>query len=244
MGLEIYKKLDALYSNFQYSYYNRFSYNPYRKSFIKLDQCKNITEQIDNYVYKIKIEKKEVFGFFCKIPLSNKNITMHVKLINKKDAKILIEFQKEKKIKELILKNRKKYTSQKYNITIIEIKKEDQIDNYLELEEGIIKGIGHEQNLINYSEANIYMINYKIGKFTVAFSFIKCIYNEYDENKIYNFKFGFRLDKKILTNGAPIFLFNNKLIGIINNMERKYYDDINGIFLSFPIKEFIETIHN
>ena len=240
IGPEIFKKLDKLYSN-----YNSCVYNPFRKSFIKIDQCKNIIKQIDNYVYKIKIENKETFGFFCQIPIPNKNITIYSlitsnsiineKLINEKDAKILIEFPKEKKIKEIILTNRKKYSSKKYNTTIIEIKKEDQINNFLELEEQMIDEIENQANFDYYLDKNIYMINYKIGKFIVTFSYLRNI-------NMLNNNFIFELNKNNLTNGAPIFLSNNKLIGIIDNVEKncRYTGCIVGIFLSFPIKEFIE----
>ena len=235
IGPEIFKKLDKLYSN-----YNSCVYNPFRKSFIKIDQCKNIIKQIDNYVYKIKIENKETFGFFCQIPKPNKNITIYSlitnnSIINEKDAKILIEFPKEKKIKEIILTNRKKYSSKKYNTTIIEIKKEDQINNFLELEEQMIDEIENQANFDYYLDKNIYMINYKIGKFIVTFSYLRNI-------NMLNNNFIFELNKNNLTNGAPIFLSNNKLIGIIDNVEKncRYTGCIVGIFLSFPIKEFIE----
>ena len=71
--------------------------------------------------------------------------------------------------------NRKKYSSKKYNTTIIEIKKEDQINNFLELEKQMIDGIENKANFDYYLDENIYMINYKIGKFTVTFSYLKNI---------------------------------------------------------------------
>ena len=131
--------------------------------------------------------------------------------------------------------NRKKYSSKKYNTTIIEIKKEDQINNFLELEKQMIDGIENKANFDYYLDENIYMINYKIGKFTVTFSYLKNI-------NMLNNNFIFELNKNNLTKSAPIFLSNNKLIGIIDNVEKKgcYSGCIVGVFLSFPIKEFIE----
>ena len=57
-----------------------------------------------------------------------------------------------KKIK--LDKNWKIYTSEKYDIIIIEIKEEDNINKYIELDEDIFKDI---QNVCN---KNIYIIQY------------------------------------------------------------------------------------
>ena len=92
-------------------------------------------------------------GFFCKIPFPNKDNMLKVfitagYIVNENDEKISI-FIKDKKIKELNLNNRIKYTSRsRYNdTTIIEIKDEDKIvNNYLELDYKI---------LLNYTKKNI-----------------------------------------------------------------------------------------
>ena len=99
----------------------------------------------------------------------------------------------------------------------------------------MIDGIENKANFDYYLDENIYMINYKIGKFTVTFSYLKNI-NTLNNNFI------FELNKNNLTKSAPIFLSNNKLIGIIDNVEKNgcYSGCIVGVFLSFPIKEFIE----
>ena len=64
---------------------------------------------------------------------------------------IIISINNDKnKYREIKLDNRMKYTNKDYDITIIEIKEEDKINNYLELDEIIINDI------INNINKNIY----------------------------------------------------------------------------------------
>ena len=155
--------------------------------------------------------------------------------MKEKNIKILIEFQKEKKIKEIMLTNRKYYTNKEYNTTIIEIKKEDKIDNYLELDKEFIEG--EEINFIKYKHKNIYTINNKIGKLASTFSYI---YNIYEDKK-YNFIIPY--GKNLLVYGAPIFGYNNKLIGLTNKDVKNRCLCV-GTFLYYPMKEFIDNNYN
>ena len=197
---------------------------------------------MENDVHKISIGNKESIGFFCEIPLSKVNENMHVLITNnsiinedilkKKDSKIFIEIQGENKNKEITLSNRKNYTSKKYNITIIEIKKEDKINNYLELE----LGYGNFNYMNYYEDKTIYMINNILGVSTVTFSSIKYVQ---DEDK--NYSFVFNSNKNILTERAPIFMSNNKIIGIIK--DKSDFKTLEGIFLIFPIKEYLKMYY-
>jgi len=241
----IWLDIKELYLNFK----NNISLPIFKKSYVKYGKYKKILSTMEDYVYKIKVENIKTFGFFCKIPLSNKNTTLYTLITNntfineelkqKKDAKIFIEFHKEKKIIEIMMKNRKNYTSKKYNMAIIEIKKEDGINNYLELDEDLIKiinGAKDEEITNKYIDKLIYMINNQMGIFSVTFTKIT--------NKENNYNFWFELNKNLLTNGAPIFrLSKNKLIGIINFSN---YNNIlnSGTFLNFPIKEYINKNFN
>ena len=74
--------------------------------------------------------------------------------------KITISINNGSEIKEISLNNRIKYTNQKYDITIIEIKPDDNINDYLELDENIMK----EGNNISYVKNSIYIIQYPEGK--------------------------------------------------------------------------------
>ena len=114
------------------------------------------------------------------------------------------------------------YTSEKYNITIIEINnefKENQINNFLKFDENFNK-------FENYIEKEIYLIQdncYSIGKVTAIYdSDLEYICNDKDD------------DIK-----TPIFLFsNNEIIGI--HQTKINENKMLGNSLKFPIKEFYE----
>ena len=103
---------------------------------ISLKSTKNIIEQMENNVCKIKLlDGSKGTGFLCKIPYYNIEILItnnHVinKEILDKEGKILISLNNNKK--EIELKNRKYYTNKEYDITMIEMKVKDGINNYLE----------------------------------------------------------------------------------------------------------------
>ena len=79
------------------------------------------------------------------------------------------------KTKNIILNNRRKYTSKKYDITIIEIKKDDK--DYFELEI-------NEDN-IKYNKESIYILHYPYGKnISISYGIINTIF----EDKEYEFK--------------------------------------------------------
>ena len=111
---------------------------------INLDCTKEIINQMEKNICKIKIRENQGTGFFCKIPFPDKNNMLKVLITNnhvinedilyKKDEKISIYIEKEKHFRKLNLNNRIKYTKKKeeYDITIIEIKEEeDGIKNFL-----------------------------------------------------------------------------------------------------------------
>ena len=242
IGQELLKELDNFFLSFKKGFEASFGFDSYRM----------LLCQMEEYVHKIKIKNKHTIGFFCKIPLLKEdkinkiisilitnNSIINEDILNEKNAKILIEFQKENKIKDISLTNRKIYTSKEYNTTIIEIKGEDEIyHHYLKLDEriiNIINGIKNEENFKEFMGGQIYMINNQEKNLTSSLSKIK-IKDIYDDKK-YNFVF--RLNKNLFTNGAPIFISNNKLIGIANYC-RKHYSLCEGTFINFPIKEFLD----
>ena len=140
---------------------------------------------MNNCICKINFENKQAIGFFCKIPIPYNNMPLYVLITNnnvlnedildKKDGKISINIKDEKNIKELNLNNRKKYTSEIYNTTIIEIKEEDEIKcYYLELEQKLKAYIINNDKEIknNYFDKYIgeimYMINNPFGILTIS----------------------------------------------------------------------------
>ena len=127
-----------------------------------------------------------------------------------------------------------KYTNKEYDITIIEIKPEDNINYYLELDDIIINDI---INILNknkeFINETIYIIQYPENRLSVSYGILDKIY----EDKKYNFNH--KYSTKGGSSGSPILNINNKLIGIHKEgNNNKQYN--KGTFLNYPIKEFIE----
>ena len=84
---------------------------------ITFDCTKEILNQMEKNICKIKIGENQGTGFFCKIPFPDKNNMLKVLITNnhiingdilyKKDEKISIYIKQEKKLKELNLKIQK-----------------------------------------------------------------------------------------------------------------------------------------
>ena len=198
-----------------------------------LKNIENIVEQIKGY-YKIKIGSEIINGFICKIPILNKNKYLKVlitsnsnineEILNKKDGKISIEINGEK-IKYISLNNIMKYTSKAYDTTILEIKEEAEINNYLEIDDNIFNGdINHSP--IKLEDSTIYSIIYQYGKLSTLYGMI-----QKQENNLFYHSIG------VGSPGSPIFNKKNKLIGMHIGM----HSNRNiGQCLYYPIKEFIE----
>ena len=248
IGPEIYEELNELSSN----HIN----NPYSPRLIfqysELDKYKAILYQMENCICKIKIENNETIGFFCVLPLKKmflrvlitNNLIINEETLIKKE--LLIEFPNEKEIKKIALKNRKKYTNKEYNTTIIEIKEEDKINKFLELDEDLVEMINEKKDADNiYNKLfhilkymSMYTINKQIEVFSLTFSVCRCVK---DEEK--NYKFTINSNKNLMTIGAPIFNLNNKLIGVLNYFTK----NCNFCFCSllyYPLKEYIDKNYN
>ena len=100
------------------------------------------------------------------------------------------------------------------NISIIKLKEKDNNIKYIEIDDKILEN----ESEMNYDNESIYIIQYdNIDNILISYGVIKEINkNEliYTGNINSEFKF------------SPIFLFNNKLIGIHNNNENYLKKDI------------------
>ena len=212
-------------------------------NFIPLECAKKITEQMEKNICKIKIGNEQGTGFFCLIPFpDNKNMLpvfitnnhiINKEFLYKKDNIISIDIEEEENTKEINLNERMKYTNEEIDITIIEIKKEDNIKNYLELDEKILDDIINNVNKNNkYKEETIYIIQYPKGKLSVSLGIIDNIY----EDKKYNFIH--KCSTEGGSSGSPILSLNNKVLGI--HKEGVYNNFNKGAFLNYAIKEFIK----
>ena len=131
-----------------------------------------------------------------------------------------------------------KYTNEEYDTTIIEIKEEDNIKNYLKLDDIIINDIINNINKNKeYINKTIYIIQYPENELSVSYGILEQIY----EDKKYNFNH--KCSTRGGSSGSPILNINNKLIGI-HKEGYKYMQNNNnkGAFLNYPIKEFLKFV--
>ena len=207
---------------------------------------KKILEQMEKYICKISIKENQGTGFFCKIPISNKNKMIHVFMTNnhiideeylyKKNGKIKLDIKDEDNYKRLDLNDRKKYTNKEYDVTIIEIKEADGIKNYLELDDIIINFILSDENKNKnkeYMNETLYIIQYPTNKLSSSFG-VLCKILEKKEYEFYH-----KCCTREGSSGSPILNLKNKLIGI-HKQAKKGKEYNVGTFLNFPIKEFIQ----
>ena len=215
-------------------YPNLFSYN-----------CiKEIINQMENSVCKIKIDSNLIgTGFPCKIPfptekellpvlITNNHIINEIAL-NEKDKKIFIKIGKEKQ-KIINLNNRKKYTNKDYDITIIELKESDRINNYLELDDAIINYIiKNDERNEEYEDETIYIIQYAEGMLSASSGVLQGI----NRGDAYDYNFRHNCCTRNGSSGSPILNLKNKIIGIHKEGHSNNYNI--GSFLNYAIKEFI-----
>ena len=209
---------------------------------ISFECTKKILEQMKKCVCKITFGKEKGTGFFCKIPFPDKNNMILVfitnnHVINKLNEKIIIYIEEECEERKILINNdRMIYMNddKKYDITIVEIKEEDNIANYLELDDNIIDDIlNNEINIKNakYNDNKVYAIQYPDGNLSVSFGIIQGIFEER------KYEFQHKCSTMFGSSGSPILnLKNNKLIGIHKQGALNYNI---ATFLNGPIKEFI-----
>ena len=222
---------------------------------ITLPKQKEITRQMEKCVCKIHINGKNATGFFAKIPYKNSFIKVlmtnnHVLDSNDILENKIITFSLNNNIKNIkIDKERKTYTSEPFDTTIIEIKEElDDLKNvieYLELDDIKFKYIkennkdfsnNHLNNL--YKDESLYILNYLGGKeIVISYGFLRKI----EESKIYH-----KCSTDKGSSGSPILsLENNRLIGIHYGGSNNFNFNL-GTLIAFPIMEFqiINTNNN
>ena len=204
---------------------------------VPIERTKIILNQMEKKVCKIyKSHSAKGTGFFCNIRYNNRimhtmitnyNIIDKNYIFNNKEIKITIN---DDDISERInLNNKIIYTNEKYDITIIEIKKEN-INDYLEIDDKLFdedpEKFYHSIYIINYPKESIA----QVGKVGVSYGTIKKI----ESNNINHFCC---TDKG--SSGSPILnLLNNKIIGIHKSGTKYQFNQ--GTFLKEPIKDFID----
>ena len=214
---------------------------------ISIEQMEYILKQMKRSIYKIKLNKGFGTGFLCLIPFPTKLNPLptlitnnHVLSINNIEVNQKIEYSFNDNIKFnsiIIDKNRKKYTNKNYDITIIEIKPEEdniEINSFLEIDDGI-----YEENIKQkYKQKSIYILHYpKSGKIKISNGVIKYINDNND-----NIEHTCVSDEG--SSGGPLINLNNyKVIGVHKggNVENK----INvGTLINLPTKDFYNNVNN
>ena len=202
---------------------------------------KKILIQIQKCLSEILINNgKNGTAFFCKIPFPDSTHLLPVLMTDKNllnDDNItkmkILEFTMHRRLFKISLDiNRIIYFSQKYNITIIEIKENDNLDinSFLEIDEQFFS------SYLN-NKAYIYLLHYPNLNGISCFSEGRII-----EIKDDNFSFIHNCYTELGSIGGPLInLSNYKVIGMHigeESNEKKY-----GILLKLPILEFYNEIN-
>lgn len=220
-----------------------------KPSIIPYESIEETLNQMNYNICKIKMEDgAQGTGFFCKIPFPNKENLMPVLITNnhiisqeslsRENEIISLMVRNEQKVKNLNLNNRINYTNQDYDITIIELKEKDDIQNFLELDDNIIDTIlSNEDNDTSnrvYLKETLYILQYPEGKLSVSYGILENI--SIDKK----FNFNHSCSTKAGSSGSPIInLSTRKIIGIHKEgIQGNNYN--RATFLNYPIRAFIK----
>ena len=135
---------------------------------VNIECTKKILDQMMNCIFKIKIKGVYATGFFCKFSHNKQEINLFItsyQFLNEnnfiENKKLDLSFNNEKETIIIDLSiERKTYFNKDYDITIIELKDEDKINNYLELDDNLF----HDNAEIIYKNKTIYTLNYQNEK--------------------------------------------------------------------------------
>ena len=214
---------------------------------ISLEQMEHIIKQMKKSIFKIKCEKGVGTGFLCLIPFPTKLNLLPTLITNNHvlseneiaiNQKIDYLYNDDKNSNSIIIdENRKKYTNKDYDVTIIEIKpNEDKIDinSFLEVDDGI-----YEDNINQiYKQKSIYILHYpKSGNIKISHGVIKNI----NEN---NYNIGHLCVTFGGSSGGPLInLSNYKVIGVHKGGISRNKINVGTVIIG-PIKEFHNNFNN
>ena len=198
-------------------------------------------EEFGKCICKIRGKISVGTGFFCKIKYEEKLIPVLITnfyiidndfMENEKNLEFYINDVR--KIVKLD-KSRKLYSSEKdkYNIMIIKIKAEDEINNYLEIDENIF----NKNSEGSYKDEPIYILHRPLKDTLVSYGKGIEVIGEFDVRHGCVTESG--------SSGAPIInLLTHKVIGIHKECDHKKNERFNiGTFLKFPLNELKQNLN-
>lgn len=210
------------------------------KSFksISIEGSKMIIRQMQTTVCKIKNNDIIGTGFFIKIPFYNNKYLMPVLLTNNHilsqkdlgpDKTIKFSINDTCEYNQIFLDDRKILTFEKpYDITLIEIKKDDGLDISLFLE------VDERINDNNSFKKDIYLLQYPLGdRVNYSQGLIKKI-------NINNYNISHSCISEKGSSGGPIINLNNHKVIAIHKGENKNRITNEGTLISFLIKNLEE----
>ena len=180
-------------------------------------------------------------GFFTKIPFNSNLLPVLITnnhVLGEEDIKInkkiVFAINNEEEIKSFIIdENRKKYTNEEFDVTIIEIyENKDNIKDFLEFDDQI-KNIKYLNNL--YNNESIYLLHYPEKK-NICVSYGQ-------PPQLLDKKINHKCSTQDGSSGGPILILNNqKVIGIHYGYSKRYKNFNEGTLIVYPIIEFQEKI--
>ena len=215
------------------------------------DQTNEIMSQMEQSICKIDLGDKLGTGFLCKIPFPTKFHYIGVLITNnhvlkedylKLNNNIKITLNDGKIERNILIdKTRKIFTNENMDVTILEIKEEDNINNkYLDIDENIFDE--ELSKKIYEKDKIIYSLQYPQGK-EVSFSVGKMNFI----SQKYKYYFHHLCSTIEGSSGSPILLLSNyKVIGIHKgNIKGNIKNNMNvGILIKFAIDGFNQKYHN
>ena len=210
---------------------------------ITIEDMTKLGELTRTHICKINSNGKKGTGFFSKIPFGYCN-TLNVlitsnQVLNKNDIQYgqTINFTLDNDSKEyniLIDNKRKVYTNESYDVTVIEIKKDDNIDekSFFEIEKKIFQENANEI----FAKSQIFLLHYpKAMQAGISTGMIGLIKED-------NIRIHHNCDTTNGSSGGPIINRNFEVIGIhVGAAEgEKNYNIV--ILLKEPIEKFYEEI--
>jgi len=210
---------------------------------VSIENIEIIYKQMKKSVCKICLKNGEKgTGFLCQIlfPEPKRLLKMFITnnhLINrdflKKEKCIKVTFDNDKVIKTISLKNKKTYTNKEYDITIIEIKKEDEINDNafldaddIKIEKSFYGNIGNTIYILHYPNiGNEQKLSISLGVRKQYILDSKCDFKHY-------------CSTEHGSSGSPILnLSNKKVIGI--HKQKSINENFNiGAVLYYAIEDY------